>query len=182
MLSGVNDRAIASLLINARGSAPLQMITSAQLIQSAWMTACIKAQICRALGMLARCHLMTLSGAVSSKAHSIRAGNAAPSGEKTSNDTGSILHSLTCVSQLALAALIWQQSWQAERSHERLQQCLHRGSSCPLQNAAGQSDWQAALCAGPGPSSLASTAPQCSPGAGSQPLPAAVSTTHLTIA
>ena len=82
MLSGVNGRAIASLLINARGSAPLQMITSAQLIQSAWMTACIKAQICRALGMLARCHLMTLSGAVSSKAHSIRAGNAAPSGRE----------------------------------------------------------------------------------------------------
>lgn len=82
--------------------------------------------------------------------------------------------SLTCVPQVSLAVLIWQQSWQAERSYERLQQCLQRGYSCPLQNAAGQSDWEAALCAGPGPSSLASTAPQCGPGSGSQPLPAAV--------
>lgn len=82
--------------------------------------------------------------------------------------------SLTCVPQVSLAVLIWQQSWQAERSYERLQQCLQRGYSCPLQNAAGQSDWEAALCAGPGPSSLALTAPQCGPGSGSQPLPAAV--------
>jgi hypothetical protein len=98
------------------------------------------------------------------------------------DNTGSTLRSLTCVPQVDLAVLIWQQSWQAERNSERLQQCLQRGSSCPLQSAAGQSDWEAALHAGAGPSSLASTAPQRGPGSGSQPLPAAVSTTQLIFA
>ncbi len=55
-------------------------------------------------------------------------------------NTGSILCSLTCVPQVSLAVLIWQQSCQAGRSYQRLQQCFRRGSSCPLQSAAGQYD------------------------------------------
>ncbi len=140
-------------------------------------------QSIRTAGMI--CQRMTLNVAVQQESQHHQGGKCKADRIESKNEhsqskracvgnTGSILHSLTCVPQASLAVLTWQQSWQAERSHEKLQQCLQRGCSCPLQSAAGQCDWEAALYAGPGPSSLASTAPQCSPEFGSQPQPAAM--------